>query len=85
MWEDDRNRRGGRWLVNLNKQQRNSDLDNFWLETVSTNYHINLFVTVLLIKLVTVLHRKIRSTITSWRFLTLVVVVSDVVLNRRSL
>ena len=42
MWEDDRNRRGGRWLVNLNKQQRNSDLDNFWLETVSTNYHINL-------------------------------------------
>ena len=37
MWEDDRNRRGGRWLVNLNKQQRNSDLDNFWLETVSIN------------------------------------------------
>ncbi|XP_041362556.1 eukaryotic translation initiation factor 4E-like [Gigantopelta aegis] len=34
MWEDDRNRIGGRWLVNLNRQQRASDLDNFWLETL---------------------------------------------------
>ena len=33
--EDDRNRTGGRWLVNLNRQQRNTELDNFWLETVS--------------------------------------------------
>nr|KAG5710176.1 hypothetical protein BaRGS_006695 [Batillaria attramentaria] len=34
MWEDEQNKRGGRWLVNLNKQQRHSDLDNFWLETL---------------------------------------------------
>ncbi|CAH1793411.1 unnamed protein product [Owenia fusiformis] len=34
MWEDDFNKRGGRWLINLNKQQRHSDLDNFWLETL---------------------------------------------------
>lgn len=48
MWEDDRNKKGGRWLINLNKQQRHTDLDNFWLETVSkvfrnidkTNLHI---------------------------------------------
>ena len=35
MWEDEMNKRGGRWLINLNKAQRHSDLDNFWLETVS--------------------------------------------------
>ena len=35
MWEDERNRRGGRWLITLSKQQRKSDLDHFWLETVS--------------------------------------------------
>jgi len=35
MWEDDRNRMGGRWLVNLSKTQRNADLDRVWLETVS--------------------------------------------------
>ncbi|XP_075868465.1 eukaryotic translation initiation factor 4E-1A-like isoform X1 [Nelusetta ayraudi] len=34
MWEDDRNRRGGRWLITLSKQQRKSDLDRFWLETL---------------------------------------------------
>lgn len=34
MWEDARNKKGGRWLINLNKQQRHSDLDNFWLETL---------------------------------------------------
>jgi translation initiation factor 4E len=34
MWEDDQNKQGGRWLINLNKQQRHSDLDNFWLETL---------------------------------------------------
>lgn len=34
MWEDERNRRGGRWLITLSKQQRKSDLDQFWLETV---------------------------------------------------
>ncbi|XP_059028482.1 eukaryotic translation initiation factor 4E isoform X3 [Mustela lutreola] len=35
MWEDEKNKRGGRWLITLNKQQRRSDLDRFWLETVS--------------------------------------------------
>ena len=35
MWEDEYNKRGGRWLINLNKAQRLSDLDNLWLETVS--------------------------------------------------
>lgn len=34
MWEDDRNRRGGRWLITLSKQQRRADLDRFWLETL---------------------------------------------------
>lgn len=34
MWEDDYNKRGGRWLINLNKAQRLSDLDNLWLETL---------------------------------------------------
>lgn len=35
MWEDSRNKRGGRWLVSLAKQQRHSELDHLWLETVS--------------------------------------------------
>ncbi|XP_048764597.1 eukaryotic translation initiation factor 4E-like isoform X2 [Ostrea edulis] len=34
MWEDERNKDGGRWLINLNKNQRQTDLDNFWLETL---------------------------------------------------
>ena len=34
MWEDDKNRRGGRWLINLDKKQRISCLDNFWLEVM---------------------------------------------------
>ncbi|XP_006733221.1 eukaryotic translation initiation factor 4E type 1B [Leptonychotes weddellii] len=34
MWEDSRNKRGGRWLVSLAKQQRHSELDRLWLETV---------------------------------------------------
>uniref|UniRef100_A0A8C6TAE4 Eukaryotic translation initiation factor 4ea n=1 Tax=Neogobius melanostomus TaxID=47308 RepID=A0A8C6TAE4_9GOBI len=34
MWEDERNRRGGRWLITLSKQQRKNDLDRFWLETL---------------------------------------------------
>lgn len=36
MWEDDRNKDGGRWLVNSNKSQR-QELDRIWLETVSTS------------------------------------------------
>jgi translation initiation factor 4E len=35
MWEDTRNRKGGRWLINMDKRHRMRDLDNFWLETVS--------------------------------------------------
>ena len=34
MWEDDKNRRGGRWLINLDKKQRITCLDNFWLEVM---------------------------------------------------
>ncbi|PWA21067.1 hypothetical protein CCH79_00020545, partial [Gambusia affinis] len=34
MWEDEQNKRGGRWLITLTKQQRRSDLDRFWLETL---------------------------------------------------
>ncbi|CAG0893096.1 unnamed protein product [Darwinula stevensoni] len=34
MWEDDRNKKGGRWLLNLNKSQRFADLDNLWLEVL---------------------------------------------------
>ncbi|XP_044803717.1 eukaryotic translation initiation factor 4E type 1B isoform X2 [Bubalus bubalis] len=33
MWEDSRNKRGGRWLVSLTKQQRHIELDHLWLET----------------------------------------------------
>ena len=34
MWEDDKNKRGGRWLINLDKKQRQNSLDNFWLEVM---------------------------------------------------
>nr|XP_033783217.1 eukaryotic translation initiation factor 4E type 1B isoform X1 [Geotrypetes seraphini] len=34
MWEDSKNKRGGRWLIALAKQQRRTDLDHFWLETL---------------------------------------------------
>nr|XP_020018402.1 eukaryotic translation initiation factor 4E type 1B [Castor canadensis] len=34
MWEDGRNKRGGRWLVSLAKQQRHIELDRLWLETL---------------------------------------------------
>lgn len=35
MWEDTRNFKGGRWMISLDKKQREHDLDNFWLEIVS--------------------------------------------------
>ncbi|KAG9339857.1 hypothetical protein JZ751_022362 [Albula glossodonta] len=38
MWEDERNKRGGRWLITLSKQQRRADLDRFWLETAFDDY-----------------------------------------------
>ncbi|XP_044013696.1 eukaryotic translation initiation factor 4E-1A-like isoform X2 [Aphidius gifuensis] len=34
MWEDDANKNGGKWVLQLDKKQRLSDLDNFWLEIV---------------------------------------------------
>ncbi|KAI8794592.1 eukaryotic translation initiation factor 4E [Biomphalaria glabrata] len=34
MWEDAQNKKGGRWLINLNKSQRQTHLDDFWLETL---------------------------------------------------
>ncbi|KAL1131773.1 hypothetical protein AAG570_011386 [Ranatra chinensis] len=32
MWEDKANKEGGRWLINLDRKQRENDLDNIWLE-----------------------------------------------------
>lgn len=32
MWEDEANKDGGRWLISLDKKQRNNELDAFWLE-----------------------------------------------------
>merc|ERR1712136_299549 len=34
MWEDERNVEGGRWLVNLSRQQRSFELEKFWLEAL---------------------------------------------------
>lgn len=34
MWEDEANKRGGRWLINIDRKQRSSDLDRFWLDVV---------------------------------------------------
>lgn len=48
MWEDDRNKKGGRWLINLDKRQRHADLDKFWIETVSSILlYMSLFILVL--------------------------------------
>lgn len=35
MWEDPGNKNGGRWVINLEKKHRSSELDNYWLEVVS--------------------------------------------------
>jgi len=32
MWEDENNREGGRWLVQVEKSRRNDFLDTYWLE-----------------------------------------------------
>jgi len=34
MWEDEVNKRGGRWLINLDKKQRGHDLDKYWLDII---------------------------------------------------
>lgn len=36
MWEDEANKRGGRWLINIERKQRSSDLDRFWLDVVGS-------------------------------------------------
>ena len=33
-WEDKANKDGGRWLISLDKTQRHSQLDSFWIETL---------------------------------------------------
>ena len=33
-WEDPRNAAGGRWIVNLERQERSEILDTYWLETL---------------------------------------------------
>lgn len=47
MWEDARNRQGGRWLVNTQKNFRQHELDRLWLETVRSLllllHHISYF------------------------------------------
>lgn len=35
MWEDARNKKGGRWLVNWEKKDRRDIADSLWEETVS--------------------------------------------------
>lgn len=35
MWEDEANRRGGRWLLSLERKQRTNELDRYWLDIVS--------------------------------------------------
>ena len=36
MWEDDRNKHGGRWLLNVDKKgPRPPIIDTYWVETVS--------------------------------------------------
>ncbi|KAL1491342.1 hypothetical protein ABEB36_011951 [Hypothenemus hampei] len=34
MWEDEANRRGGRWLISLDRKQRSNDLDIYWLDII---------------------------------------------------
>lgn len=34
MWEDQANKKGGKWMVQLPRQQRNNELDKIWLETL---------------------------------------------------
>lgn len=34
MWEDETNKRGGRWLISLDRKQRGNDLDRFWLDII---------------------------------------------------
>lgn len=40
MWEDQSNKRGGRWLMNISKSHRRTELDVIWLDTVSNGFQI---------------------------------------------
>lgn len=35
MWEDEKNKTGGRWLVSFDKKSKPTEIDRCWLETVS--------------------------------------------------
>ena len=45
MWEDRSNKCGGRWLITLSKQQRHTELDRFWLDTVSERSSLPICIT----------------------------------------
>lgn len=34
MWEDEQNKNGGRWVINLPKNFRHNELDKLWLEVI---------------------------------------------------
>ncbi|KAL0266456.1 UNVERIFIED_CONTAM: hypothetical protein PYX00_008986 [Menopon gallinae] len=34
MWEDEANKKGGRWLFCIEKKQRSPDVDKYWLEVI---------------------------------------------------
>lgn len=42
MWEDKHNKKGGRWLISLEKKQRVQELDKYWIEIVR-NIFLNFF------------------------------------------
>lgn len=41
MWEDDANKLGGRWVITLNRCPK-AELDNLWLDVVSTTVALKL-------------------------------------------
>ncbi|XP_011491496.1 eukaryotic translation initiation factor 4E isoform X2 [Oryzias latipes] len=55
MWEDDKNKLGGRWLMTLNKQKHN-DLDRYWMETVTLQFDLAEMICVVMIFLLTRIH-----------------------------
>ena len=55
MWEDTKNKNGGRWLFSLEKRDRRDLLDHCWLETVST-LHVN------------VMNVSLRCTVCMWMY-----------------
>ncbi|VVC88521.1 eukaryotic translation initiation factor 4E-1A-like [Leptidea sinapis] len=34
MWEDDANKMGGRWLINIDRKQRSANLNKYWLDII---------------------------------------------------